>query len=30
MGDPDLYLTLFAVLAVNIIVVVFAITTARR
>jgi hypothetical protein len=30
MGDPDLYWMLFAVLAVNIIVVAYAITNARR
>jgi hypothetical protein len=30
MGDPTLFWTLFAVLAVNTIVVAFAITNARR
>jgi hypothetical protein len=30
MGDPDLYWTLFAVLALNAIVVAFAILKARR
>jgi hypothetical protein len=30
MGDPILFWTLFAVLAVNIIVVAFALTNARR